>query len=142
MSQWTHVSGSIRIDGFPQMGIVPNLRALLGTPSTDAFQWDGNGKWVEAKDIPSGSEGSIQWKDIRAGDGLVYVTVAVWGDLRDFGSADTPEIDAWFEKIVTAAGEKALIRAAHLLVEVEGGSRYVLVATDGKVSRIEVPSND
>lgn len=64
MSQWTHVSGCIRIDGLPE---------------------------------------------------------------------DTKEIDDWFTRIVQSV---PILRAAHLLIEVEYGARYMLIAEDGKVERV------
>lgn len=143
MSQWTHVSGVLRVDGIPQLGMTPNLRAILGTPSSNPFG-DPDEPYRHAERIPSGSEGSIQYAINDAGDGAVWKTVGVWGDLRDFGDEDVHEIDAWFLSIVEASrGEniartKLILRAAHLLVEVEGGMRYVLIANDGEMRRIEV----
>jgi hypothetical protein len=122
------------------MGLIPNWKALFGTPSGD----DSG----QSKDIPSGSEGSIQYEGIRAGDGLVWLTVAIWGDLRDFGEKDTRVIDEWFERIVAAARKenighsRLILRAAHLFVEVESGMRYLLVLNedddDKTVQRIEL----
>jgi hypothetical protein len=135
MSQWTHVSGVIRVDGIPAMGIVPNLESLLGSPSSDDYE-------RPASNIPSGSEGSIQYRVLTVGKGLVFQTVAIWGDLRDFGESDSSEIDAWFEKIVGAARKEnirkscLMLRAAHLLVEVEGGIRYLLVLNEDNDDKI------
>lgn len=134
MSQWTHVSGCIRIDGIPQiLGIgIPShdYVALLGRPSSEP---NGIMKYDAGENIPGGSEGTIQYAVNDAGDGLVWKTVAVWGDLRDFGAEDTPEIDAWFARIVTSP---LMLRAAHLLVEVESGPRYLLVADERAVRRV------
>lgn len=144
MSQWTHVSGALRIDGLPQMGITPDLRSILGQPSSNPFDTSSDAPYREASGIPAGSEGSIQYAINDAGDGLVWKTVAVWGDLRDFGEDDTHEINEWFARIVEASSlanaprTKLMLRTAHLLVEVEGGMRYVLIADNGVVRRIGV----
>jgi hypothetical protein len=136
VSQWTHVSGCIRFDGLPQMGIVADLKKIMGEPSGP---YDAE-PYFDGRNIPGGSEGTIQYAATKAGDGLVWMTVAVWGDLRDFGLKDTPEIDAWFDRIAQAP-PPVMLRSAHLLVEVEYGGRYVLIAEgDGKpVRRVELP---
>lgn len=138
MSQWTHVSGCIRIDGMPQIAGTNNpmhdYAAVLGRPSNDDYSLGG--EHGPAENIPAGSEGSIQYHATKAGNGLVWQTVAVWGDLRDFGAEDTPEIDAWFARIVASP---LMLRAASLLVEVESGVRYMLIADDEKaVRRVEL----
>lgn len=138
MSQWTHVSGCIRVDGMPQ--IIPlsdpshDITGALGIPSSN--DWLPGRRYREAKDIPGGSEGSIQYAITDAGNGLVWKTVAIWGDLRDFGIEDTPQIDAWFARIVDSP---LMLRAAALLVEIEGNSSYLLLAEGkGTVRRIEL----
>lgn len=143
MSQWTHVSGCIRVDGIPQMGIVPDLPRLLGRPSTRHHEMEMGKRYVESENMPNGSEGSIQYEIIVAGTGMVYRTIAIWGDLRDFGdAADLKAIDDWFERVVKGC---LMVRAAHLLVEKEYGERYLLIAGGGEnnenktISRIDLP---
>ncbi len=136
MSQWTHVSGCFRLDGIPQAMRMPSIPKILGTPSNNA--WLGEEDYRAAKDIPSGSEGSIQYKIIDAGRGMVWKTVAVWGDLRDFGAEDCHEIDQWFSRIVA---RWPLIREAHLVVSIEGGETYLLAAEDKDVRRTSLRSS-
>lgn len=128
MSQWTHVSGCIRIDGMPSLGLTVDLEKLLGRQRT----WEDE---HDAENIPKGSEGSIRWKEIRAGDGMVFYTVAIWGDLRDFGPAECEKIDAWFTRIVTTPS--VMFRDAVLHVSPEYHNSYILVLKseiiDGKI---------
>lgn len=135
MSRWTHVSGCIRLDGMPQIMRMPDIEEILGTPSSNLFLEHEAEPYRTPQNIPSGSEGSIQYAVIDAGTGLVYKTVAVWGDLRDFGAEDASEIDLWFSRIVA---RWPIIRAAHLLVEVEYGVRYLLVAEEKDVRRVQL----
>lgn len=135
MSIWTHVSGCIRVDGMPQLGAgvlrdpTHDYKAVLGTPSTNAWLDDPTQpigqEYENGKNIPAGSEGTIQYAVIDAGNGLVWKTIAVWGDLRDYGAADTREIDEWFQRIVSSP---LMLRSAELLVETENDIRYLLVA--------------
>ena len=142
MSQWTHVSGIFRIDGMPKLVQYPSeyFKDIFGTPSTNPwlkhaqgnykFPLEEDSEYEQGKDIPGGSEGTIQYEVIHAGEGMVWKTVAVWGDLRDFDTENaTKLIDVWFHKIINT--EKILmgfiIRAAHLFVEVENGPHYILL---------------
>lgn len=133
MSQWTHVSGCLRVDGMPQMGLVADIRAILGTPSGE---YDAK-PYEEGSNIPGGSEGTIQYAINAAGDGLVWKTVAIWGDLRDFDLDDCAEIDTWFARIVAASDmpqqkqTRLMLRAFHLVVRVEYGQSYLLICEDG-----------
>lgn len=136
MSQWTHVSGCIRVDGLPMMTNERQVRSLLGTPSSNPFLETGT--YEEGSNIPGGSEGTMQYAITKAGDGMVLFTVAVWGDLRDFGEDDTKEIEAWFARVAAVSPQSGMmIRSAHLLVEVEYGVSFFLIASDGNVQRIE-----
>lgn len=125
MSTWTHLGGLIRIDGIP--GITPfsdeeSLSQVLG--NTVNFEDE---KWVWDKcNVPCGSEGSLQYKIIRSGDGLILWTVAVWGDLRDFDNIQG--IEDWFDKVTKKS--KLLIRSAILQIEVENGENKVLQYTE------------
>ena len=123
MSQWTHVSGCIRVDGLPELLTERMVRDVFGWPSTNPFL--PHDKYFHGRNIPGGSEGTLQYEIIKAGDGLVMYTVAVWGDLRDVGADDTDALVQWFTRIVTSG---LLIRSASLLVEVEHGPAFVLLA--------------
>ena len=112
------------------MGYLPNLKEIFGTPST---RWFSNREIEEetikysGKGIPGGSEGTLQYEILDAGDGLVWKTVAVWGDLRDFGLSDVEEIEKWFKRIVETQyrGVNLLLREAHLIVSVEYGPTFL-----------------
>lgn len=108
---------------------------VLGTPSSN--DWSIGADRMEAKNIPTGSEGSIQYAVSDAGDGMVWKTVAVWGDLRDFGADDTPEIDAWFARIVASP---LILRGAFLVVDIEYGASYLLYTEGKDVRRVELPA--
>ena len=142
MSVWTHVSGILRVDGLPAAGLMANLGKLLGTPSSRFYDDLGNER---GSNIPGGSEGTLQYEVIHAGDGLVWKTVAIWGDLRDFGKGRCHEINKWFVGIVDQGKEsniprsKLMLRSAHLMVETEDGLSYMLVAQqDHTVRRLDL----
>jgi len=123
MSQWTHVNGCIRIDGIPNIEDnvdIKSIREILGI--TCRYN-SPDKRWKECN-VPCGSEGSIQYKIISAGHGLVLWTVAVWGDLRDFGSKDVKKIRKWFKKITEESGLS--IRSAILEIRIEYGKTIVL----------------
>lgn len=134
MSQWTHVNGSIRIDGLP---IIPgadekSMKALMGrmVKHNDPIE-----KW-DACTVPRGSEGSLHYVLIRAGDGIVLWTVVIWGDLRDYGNVK--EIKEWFTGIIDSLqpghGRGLFIRSAILEIEVEYREVVVLVFKSNKDS--------
>src|SRR4051812_39848183 len=117
MSVWTHVSGVLRVDALVIPGRpTPHIPRVLGSPSTYYFLTLG-GPDTESKDMPSGSEGSIQSAIVDAGNGLVWKTVGIWGDLRGFDAEDCAQIDAWFARIVASV---LMLRAAHLVIETRG----------------------
>lgn len=122
MSVWTHVNGCIRIDGLELGGMVRpsenEVSAALG--NTVDFD-DPEVKW-DACTVPRGSEGSLKYRLMKVGDGLVLWTIPVWGDLRDYD--DTSAIKEWFEKVTTTKG--FLIRDAVLQVTTEGREPVVL----------------
>jgi hypothetical protein len=123
MSQWTHVNGCIRIDGIPNIEDnvdIKSIREILGI--TCRYN-SPDKRWKECN-VPCGSEASIQYKIISAGHGLVLWTVAVWGDLRDFGSKDVKKIRKWFKKITEESGLS--IRSAILEIRIEYGKTIVL----------------
>lgn len=111
MSVWTHVNSSFRI---------ANSRNI-----TDKEIYDNFGKVIEYEDIysiedinsitdkilPCGSEGSL---DINILRDINYLTVSVFGDLRDY--EDTNEIKDWFYSCCEAFE----IKQAFCQVECEG----------------------
>lgn len=133
MSVWTHITGNIRIDGAPgltKISTVEALKKVLG--NTCSFD-DDEAVW-DACNVPKGSEGSLQYEVIEYGDGLLWVTVAVWGDLRDYDFI--AEIKAWFERILCAEG--LIVRQAVLSVSVENGREVIYYAAHDDDYRTEV----
>jgi len=120
MSIWTQIAGCIRIDGIPSLepDIYERVEAALGrTCNFDSAE----SEW-SACSVPCGSEGSLQYNIIPAGDGLVLYTVAIWGDLRDY--EDAKEIIDWFGRITVDSG--FLIRSAILEYQIGHEDAQVL----------------
>lgn len=125
MSMWTHVNGSIRIDGLPQMSdkyTVQAVKKFLG----NTCKFDSSDKeWSECN-VPCGSEGSIQYNVFEYGTEFPWIIVNIWGDLRDYDNVEA--IKEWFSKILLP--EKAgvfPIRDAILQVSVEDGRNKIFV---------------
>ena len=122
MSTWTHINGSIRIDGIPmlqqEIATKENVQKIIG--NTCSFE-DDEIVWDKCT-VPCGSEGSLQYEVVKAGDGLTLWTVCVFGDLRDYD--DLEEVTGWFNKITKESG--LMIRSAILEIGVEGQDVIVL----------------
>ena len=118
MSTWTHVNGCLRVDGIP--GITKNtskqeIIAIMGSIcdfDSDNDSWDRCG-------IPCGSEGSLKYDILKAGDGLVLWTIPIWGDLRNYD--DKEEIKSWFNGVC----KKLMIRSAILEIAVNGDAELI-----------------
>ena len=111
MSQWTHVNGIIRIDALRFMGMKsPNI----GIPSL----WEDD---HDAKDIPCGSEGSLNaelWTN-PSENSLSAFTVSIFGDLRDYDDVD--EIVKYLNQIT----EGGLVRSGVCEIDVEFKFTYL-----------------
>ena len=132
MSQWTHVNGCIRIDGLP--GVTTQHTIIeVGKIIGNCVQFEDDKDIWDRCNVPCGSEGSLNYEMIEAGDGLVWLSVPIWGDLRDYHSLEG--IRTWFEKVTL--DEKLLIRSAVLEVHIEYDSTTVLYYqdTDGREDR-------
>ena len=122
MSQWTHVSGCIRIDGTCISSIDKTLQNKIEDAfgSTVSYE-DPEVDWLNCK-APLGSEGSIQYGVVRTGDegsmswGLIYI----WGDLRDYYEFD--KIYFWIKE----ACKDLYIRSCSVKVDVEGAGTYFI----------------
>lgn len=78
ISQWTHICGLIRID---------DITSIFGDKNLNAIK-----ERLRTK-VPTGSEGPLKTKlIINDGPGVNAYTVAIWGDLRDYGEDDE---DVW-----------------------------------------------
>ena len=105
MSQWTHVCGCIRYNSM-RMG------RYLDTQS-------GIRRLIERK-VPFGSEGGLEFVywDNPSVSALAAFSVGIFGDLRDFGIGEVPQIKEWFEQVTNRKG--IWVRNAILEICVEG----------------------
>jgi len=120
MSQWSHINGSIRVDGLG--GLIP--KPLFGDLFKTVDYDDPEEKWDECN-VPCGSEGSVQiniWQNPNPSCMAQY-TINVFGDLRNY--SDVQEVANWFEKIVKKSG--LLIRSAVLTCAVEFNALHTFV---------------
>ena len=122
MSIWTHIAGNIRIDALAFLGtkFVDELKVNIG--SSCSFS-DETEVWDKCT-VPTGSEGSVQYKIISYGEPthLAWGSVQVWGDLRDFDSPQ--EIFDWVQRI--CSGIEYSVRQCAVFVEVEDAGRYFI----------------
>ena len=139
MSQWTHVNGAIRFDALRMEGIpfnkIEDYEKLLG--NTVSFKGPKSA-WDKCN-VPTGSEGSIQFSFWRNPD-LHCVSafgVHIFGDLRDFSQEDVPKIEEWFTQVITAKG--VMVRSAILEIRVEYAEQVIILcAKEGKDGQSEV----
>ena len=117
MSVWTHVAGVIRVD---------SMRGVLPTPDFDKIfiksLW---GDTNENCNMPMGSEGSLDFRIIEnpEKDSLAAYTVVIFGDLRDFGVDDIPEIKDWWARVLKKC---RMIRQAVLQIQPADGDEIIL----------------
>ena len=121
MSIWTHVNGCIRIDGVPQLDLKSDVQDVVDIMG-NTCDWEDSEEIWEKCTVPKGSEGSIQYKILKVGDGMVLWAIPIWGDLRDYDNVK--EIEDWFMGII--ANPDVWIRSAVLEIEVEGGEYKVI----------------
>lgn len=119
MSIWTHVNGCIRIDGVPQLDLKSDVQDVVDIMG-NTCDWEDSEEIWEKCTVPKGSEGSIQYKILKVGDGMVLWTIPIWGDLRDYDNVK--EIEDWFMGII--ANPDVWIRSA--VLEIEGGEYKVI----------------
>lgn len=105
MSVWTHVAGCIRVDSFPFM-TQPDFKKIF---IKELWDEKDDGKC----NMPSGSEGSLDYRIIRNPDphAMSAYTIVIFGDLRDFGKEDKDEIINWWNRVLKECG---MIRQAVL----------------------------
>lgn len=131
MSIWTHINGSIRVDGVVMRGdssrMLEGLKVILG--NICSFD-DKRDKWNKCT-VPCGSEGSLQYHIHEYGTGLAWAVVVIYGDLRDY--SNVKEISTWFESVCIGW---PMIRQAILEIEVEGQETCILRFANNKLSII------
>lgn len=146
MSQWTHVTGMIRLDNLGHcMGphslekaseiAKENVKKALGNTCTF---YSSNEDWDKCS-VPTGSEGSLQYETFfpineEAGHSLNWGWISIWGDLRDFGEEDYQDLKNWFtlsmEKLENKDSKdmmaQFMIRDSILAIDIEGLPRRFL----------------
>lgn len=120
MSVWTHVAGVIRVDCLRFMG-EPDFNKIFVRRL-----WSED---IKDCNMPFGSEGSLDFRVIENPDKdcLAAYTVVVFGDLRDFGAANMPEIEEWWDRVLEQCG---MIRQAVLQIQPEDGDVKILEQKD------------
>jgi hypothetical protein len=118
MSVWTHVNGSVRVDGFLYSRENEIKKALGKIVNYDDDDWD--------TDLPCGSEGSLKYTVWTNPDEshIAKHTINIFGDLRDYN--DSESIKEWFESVIKKLNPFS-IRDAVLTVDVEFGEMFVYV---------------
>ena len=123
MSTWTHVSGCIRVDSFSFM------------PQPDFKKIFVKNLWNEKDEgecnMPNGSEGSLDYRIIRNPnpDAMSAYTIAIFGDLRDFGKEDKEELVNWWNRVLN---ECSMIRQAVLQVIFEDSEEPLILQSGAK----------
>ena len=123
MSVWTHVAGCIRVDSFRFMP-QPDFKKIFVKEL-----WDE--KDEGECNMPNGSEGSLDYRIIRNPnpDAMSAYTIAIFGDLRDFGKEDKEELVNWWNKVLN---ECSMIRQAVLQVIFEDSEEPLILQTGVK----------
>ena len=123
MSVWTHVAGCIRVDSFRFMP-QPDFKKIFVKEL-----WDE--KDEGECNMPNGSEGSLDYRIIRNPnpDAMSAYTIAILGDLRDFGKEDKEELVNWWNKVLN---ECSMIRQAVLQVIFEDSEEPLILQTGVK----------
>lgn len=122
MSQWTHVTGCIRIDALDMIiggDVEQELRNGFGKP----VSFGGGKEAWDACTVPCGSEGSVQYEIVktRKNNSLSWGLVYIHGDLRDY---DNPhEILKWLQR---ACRGTFIVRGCAVKVAVEGVSSWMI----------------
>lgn len=145
MSQWTQVSGSIRIDGLVGLGGTTDesIKRAITTALGPTATFDGPRDIWERKDkTPTGSEGGIRHEYIVTADdphsasrGVVVLT----GSLRDYGEDEYAEIVEWLNRVFAGEPSKEkpyFVRQGSVELIIEG-TKTVLLVWSGKNSRFE-----
>ena len=114
MSHWTHVTGAIRVDGVPSLERKGKMLEFVKSCLGKTCDFEGTEKeWKECT-VPRGSEGSIQYLLHEYSDGLPWLIVSIWGDLRDYD--DKEAIFHWFKR---ACDDLKMVRQGVILVDNE-----------------------
>lgn len=138
MSKWTHVSAVIRIDDFSfishrKRNTSKTVEKIIGPMCL--FE-----KWNKHSKLPTGSEGSIEYKVVQNKDesSLARFTVVFYGDLRDYD--DLQEIKEWFIKLreeIEASDNEMIYRDAILKAWVESTDKPLIIKLNDETLELE-----
>lgn len=138
MSKWTHVSGVIRIDDFSfishrKRNTSKTVEKIIGPMCL--FE-----KWNKHSKLPTGSEGSIEYKVVQNKDesSIARFTVVFYGDLRDYD--DLEEIKQWFIKLreeIEASDNEMIYRDAILKAWVEHTDKPLIIKLNDETLELE-----
>lgn len=157
MSQWTHVSGTIRIDGIPNCNSfhsseeesnkqreldMAEIKEILGKPIDYHDIVEAGYEDIHTK-VPMGSEGSLRYSILPAEKeytGMVLFTIVIWGDLRDYSSMKN--ITDWVLTSVDKITEKLnfYVRDGVLKIDTEYHEAVYLIDfiyRDGTIHKIK-----
>jgi len=137
MSQWTHLAGTIRVDGFTldpeqRANLAGTIRACVGPTCGFADQEESWSAVEDAKMVPLGSEGSARWKwqPYERDSSVMLGQINIWADLRGVGedpAATVEEMRLWVEKICSNLKKASLsVRDAVLMVNIEYKGQWVV----------------
>jgi hypothetical protein len=111
MSQWTHLAGIIRLDNMGHCMVRAAtirkkeiMEEAIAKALGKTCDYNSPDEAWDQCTVPCGSEGSLQYRVFPNVDpqedshALSWGYIAIWGDLRDFGSEDMPKIKEWFQK--------------------------------------------
>ena len=131
MSTWAHVYGIILIDGIPGNETDPlahftvtRIQNILGPIAKwNDLMRDTNSQ--KACKLPMGSEGSLEYRIIEYDRGFPWLSIPIWGDLRDVDEFDY--IKNWWETLIKEFNEKNYpIRGAVMKIDIEGQPSLIL----------------
>lgn len=133
MSQWTHITGTVRIDAFllDHKLVKSIVKKCFGNTchyNSKPNEWD-------KCNVPCGSEGSLQYDIIYSGyqhkkgkiesSSVSWGTVQIWGDLRNYD--DHEEIYQWLCNIVKKLNKNHLdVRDMVIKINIEYQSDYIV----------------
>jgi hypothetical protein len=113
MSQWTHISGCLRIDDM--------MKIFKGVSSID-----NDFKEKLEENSPKGSEGGLIFFFTKGEEGCTNTdNIFFYGDLRDFGEEEIIKIKEWVEWIEQSLKDIAMIRQLNICCDVEGKEERV-----------------
>jgi len=130
MSQWTHISGVVRVDSMPVSIFPQDTKRIV--------------EEIFYESLPSGSEGPakvIIHEPPNPYNSISWGVVTIWGDLRDRGIEEVDGIKSWFEiRLAMMKVNSLMVRQASLVVDVEFNTTFIGIDKgDYDVDWLEVP---